>query len=281
MSGSLLPEQVERYRRDGFIAPLPAFTKDEASAIRRDVEDFGRRHDLYEAHVLRNKAHLKMPSLTRVIEDARILDAVESILGPDILCWGSSLFIKEAGAPEFVAWHQDAYYWDMQPEDVCVVWMALIPSTQANGAMRVIPGSHRNVLPHGASPDGSGNMLFTYEEIAAAIDEDTAVDCLLAAGEMSIHHMSIVHGSPPNRSDERRMGYSITYLAPHVRHGGKRNSARLVRGEDRFGYFAADPEASREMDPEICAFVDAPFGGGVPVKARAKRPDQNFYRAGA
>jgi hypothetical protein len=74
------------------------------------------------------------------------------------------------------------------------------------------------------------------------------------------------------------MGYSITYVAPHVRHGGKRNSALLVRGEDRFGYFAPDPTAEREMDPAICAFVDAPFGGGLPVRARAVRPDQNFYR---
>jgi non-heme Fe2+,alpha-ketoglutarate-dependent halogenase len=104
-------------------------------------------------------------------------------------------------------------------------------------------------------------MLFTFEGIAVEIDEREAIDCLLSPGEMSLHHMAIAHGSPPNRSAERRKGYSITYLAPHVRHAGKRNSAMLVRGEDRFGHFVPDPVPEREMQPEICAFVDAPFGG--------------------
>lgn len=282
MRASLSEAQVEQYRRDGFLAPLPGLTAGEAGQLRLMVEDFGRRNNVYEPLVLRNKAHLKMPSLLPVIRDDRILDAVESLLGPDILCWGSSLFIKEPGAPDYVAWHQDSYYWDMTPEDVCVVWIALIASTRENGAMRVIPGSHRwQPTPHKPSPDGSSNMLFTYEEIAVEIDESEAVDCLLQPGEMSIHHMSIVHGSPPNRSADRRMGYSITYVAPHVRHGGKRNSALLVRGEDRFRHFAADPLPEREMQPDICAFVDAPFGGGIPVRFRKERPPQDFYRASA
>lgn len=282
MRASLSETQVEQYRRDGFLAPLPALTPQEASRLRTMVEDFGRRNSIYEPHVLRNKAHLKMPSLTPVIRDDRVLDVVEGILGPDILCWGSSLFIKEAGAADYVAWHQDSYYWDMTPSDVCVVWIALIASTEENGAMRVVPGSHLwTPTPHRASPEGSGNMLFTYEEIAVDIDEARSVACLLAPGEMSVHHMSIVHGSPPNRSAERRMGYSITYVAPHVRHAGKRNSAMLVRGEDRYGHFAPDPVPEYEMQPEICAFVDAPFGGGIPVKARSSRPAQDFYRAHA
>ncbi len=282
MSASLSEAQVEQYRRDGFLAPLPGLTAAEAARLRAMVEDFGRRNNVHEPIVLRNKAHLKMPSLMPVIRDDRVLDVVEGILGPDILCWGSSLFIKEPGAPEYVAWHQDSYYWDMTPDDVCVVWIALIESNEENGAMRVVPGSHKwKPAPHRASPDGSGNMLFTYEEIAVDIDESQSVACVLKPGEMSVHHMSIVHGSPPNRSADRRMGYSITYLAPHVRHGGKRNSAMLVRGEDRYGYFAPDPVPEREMQPEICAFVDAPFGGGVPVRFRKERPPQDFYRARA
>lgn len=282
MLASLSEAQVEQYRRDGFLVPLPGLTSAEAAQLRRDIEDFGRRNDVYEPLVLRNKAHLKMPSLMPVIRDDRVLDVVEGILGPDILCWGSSVFIKEPHAPDYVAWHQDSYYWDMVPNDVCVVWIALIESTEENGAMRVVPGSHLwTPAPHRASPEGSGNMLFTYEEIAVDIDEHQSVACLLKPGEMSVHHMSIVHGSPPNRSNDRRMGYSITYVAPHVRHGGKRNSAILVRGEDRYGYFAPDPVPESEMQPEICAFVDAPFGGGIPVRFRKERPPQDFYRAGA
>lgn len=279
MTSSLSKAQVEAYRRDGFLSPLPALRPEEAAALRREVEAFGARHEIAEALVLRNKAHLKMPSLTGVITDPRVLDAVEGILGPDILCWGSSLFIKEPGTPHYVAWHQDAYYWDMEPDDVCVVWIALIRSTAENGAMRVVPGTHLTPpAPHKPSEDGSGNMLFTYEEAAVEVDERAAVDCLLEAGEMSIHHMGIMHGSGPNRSNDRRMGYSITYCAPHVRHFGKRNSALLVRGTDRYRHFDPDPVAHEEMEPEICAFVDAPFGGGLPVAARETRPSQDFYR---
>ena len=279
MATGLTTEQIATYRRDGYLAPLPGLEPAEAAGWRAAVEEFGRRHGVREAHVLRNKAHLKMPSLADIVCDARILDQVEAILGPDLLCWGSSLFIKEPGGAETVAWHQDAYYWDMTPGDVCVVWLALIESTEENGAMRVLPGSHATApLAHRASPEGSPNMLFTYEEAAVEVDESATRACRLATGELSIHHMGVLHGSGANRSADRRMGYSITYLAPHVRHGGKRNSAMLVRGRDCHGFFARDPVPTAEMQPEICAFVDAPFEGGVPVAARKDRPAQDFYR---
>ena len=115
-------------------------------------------------------------------------------------------------------------------------------STLENGAMQVLPGSHLDAtVAHRASPTGSSNMLFTYEEAAVEVDASATRACILAPGELSIHHMAILHGSAANRSPDRRIGYSITYLAPHVRHSGKRNSATLVRGRDRFGHFAVDP----------------------------------------
>lgn len=279
MTTALPPEQIARYQREGYLSPLPGLSASDAASVRERIEAFGQRHGVSEAHVLRNKAHLKMPSLIPVVRDPRIVSVAAAILGPDVLCWGSSVFIKEPGASELVAWHQDSYYWDMQPDDVCTIWLALIDSTVENGAMRVIPGSHREpALPHAASPEGSGNMLFTYEEIATPVDETRAVACLLRAGEMSVHHMATVHGSEPNRSAGRRMGYSITYVAPHVRHSGKRNSALLVSGFDRFGHFAADPLPTEEMQADVLVLVDGPFGGGVPVRARPSRPDADFYR---
>ncbi len=279
MTSSLSDEQMARYRKDGFLCPLRAFEADNATKLCTDIEGFGRRHQLQEALILRNKAHLRMPSLIPVIKTPAVLDAVEGILGPDILCWGSSFFIKEPGGSEFVAWHQDSYYWDMTPDDVCVVWIALAPSTVENGAMRVVPGSHaKPTKDHKASDDGSANMLFTHEEIAIEVDEADTTACVLEPGEMSIHHMGIIHGSGRNNTEERRIGYSITYLAPHVRHGGKRNSALLVRGEDRFGHFQPDPVSTEEMDPEVCAIIEAPYGGALPASARSDRPSQNFYR---
>ena len=104
-------------------------------------------------------------------------------------------------------------------------------------------------------------MLFTHEELAEAVDPAAAVDILLAPGEMSLHHVNLLHGSQPNRSDGRRMGYAIRYVAPHVRQRGDQDSATLVRGRDRFGHFKPDPVPTRDMDPDCVAFVDAPLGG--------------------
>jgi hypothetical protein len=103
-------------------------------------------------------------------------------------------------------------------------------------------------------------MLFTHEELAHDVDESKAVDITLGLGEMSLHHVKILHGSPPNRSPGRRMGYAIRYVAPHVRQRGDVNSATLVRGKDRYGYFAKDPVPQRDMEPDIVAFVDHPHG---------------------
>lgn len=126
--------------------------------------------------------------------------------------------------------------------------------------MRVIPGSHRlPPLPHRASPAGSHNMLFTHEELATEVDEAEAVDLLLDAGEMSLHHVKILHGSPPNGSPARRYGYAVRYVAPHVRQRGDMNSATLVRGHDNCGYFDPELMPSRDMEPDIVAFVDGPL----------------------
>jgi len=262
MPNQLSATQIASYRRDGYVFPVPCVSAEEAADIRNHIEAFERRTGLMAGHVIRNKGHLKLTRLYELIFEPRILDAVESVLGPDILCWGSSLFVKEAQDSAFVAWHQDSYYWGLEPDDVCSVWIALYPSNLENGAMRVIRGSHTvATLAHKKSPEGSGNMLFTHEELAADVDESKAVDLLLAQGEMSLHHVKITHGSPANRSAGRRMGYAIRYVAPHVRQRGDQNSATQVRGVDRYGYFAADPVPTQDMDPQILAFVEAPLGG--------------------
>lgn len=263
-SNRLSAAQVTAYRRDGYVCPIPGIAPAEARRLLHRLADFEAQTGLTAGHVIRNKGHLKLTALYQLIFDEAVLDAVESVLGPDIMCWGSSLFVKNAGDPGFVAWHQDSYYWGLDPADVCSAWIALAPSTLENGAMRVIPGSHLGdemALAHGPSAKDSANMLFTHEEIAVEVDESRGVDLLLEPGEMSLHHVKIVHGSPPNRSAERRCGYAIRYVAPHVRQRGEQNSATLVRGRDRFGYFEREPVPARDMDPEIVAFVDAPYGG--------------------
>ena len=262
MNNALSAAQITHYRSRGYVFPVPALTSVEAAEVRTGIEDFERRSGLVAGHVIRNKGHLKLTRLYDLIFHPQVLDAVESVLGPDILCWGSSLFVKEGNDPGFVAWHQDSYYWGLEPDDVVSAWIALYPSTLENGAMRVIPGSQTMPsLSHRKSAAESANMLFTHEEIAEDVDESKAVDITLAQGDLSLHHIKILHGSPPNRSGGRRMGYAIRYVAPYVKQRGDMNSATLVRGEDRYGYFAKDPVPARDMDPEIVAFVDRRYGG--------------------
>ena len=262
MGKSLDATQIARYRSNGYVFPVPALTPTEATEVRTEIEGFERRSGLAAGQVIRNKGHLKLTRLYDLIFHQKVLDAVESVLGPDILCWGSSLFVKEGNDPGFVAWHQDSYYWGLEPDDVVSAWIALYPSTIENGAMRVIPGSQTMPpLSHRKSSAESANMLFTHEELADDVDEAQAVDITLAQGDMSLHHIKILHGSPPNRSNGRRMGYAIRYVAPYVKQRGDMNSATLVRGEDRYRYFAKDPVPTRDMDPDIVAFVDRRYGG--------------------
>jgi ectoine hydroxylase-related dioxygenase (phytanoyl-CoA dioxygenase family) len=181
------------------------------------------------------------------------------------MCWSSSLFVKEPNDPAFVAWHQDSFYWGLEPDDVVSAWVAFAPSTLENGAMQVIPGTHlAPQFPHARSSPDSANMLFTHEEIAVEVDDGQGVSLLLDEGQMSLHHVKIVHGSPPNRSPGRRYGYAIRYVAPHVRQRGDMPYATLVRGQDRFGYFRRDPVPVGDFDPAVLAL----FPNRKPVQHR-------------
>jgi len=178
---------------------------------------------------------------------------VEDVIGPDILCWNTSFFTKEARSPGFVSWHQDATYWGLSEPDVVTAWVAFTESTSRNGNMRVVPGSHRTPVPHVDTFDPD-NLLTRGQEVTVEVDESQAADILLQAGEMSLHHVLIVHGSGANPSDDRRIGFAIRYIPTRVRQtGGPRDSATLVRGEDAFGHFEPEPRPDADLDPAMLA----------------------------
>lgn len=265
MGNHLSAAAVDAYRRDGYVHPLPCLAASEAKRFRDGIEAYERASGEHATLIIRNKGHLKLMRLYELAHDPRILDAIESVIGPNIMVWSSSLFVKEPRDPAFVAWHQDSYYWGLEPDDVVSAWVAFAPSTLENGAMQVIPATHKAPqFAHKKSAEGSGNMLFTHEEIAVDVDEREGVSLLLAEGEMSLHHVKIVHGSPPNRSDARRYGYAIRYVAPHVRQRGDMPYATLVRGRDDYGYFKRDPVPKRDMDPDVLAV----FPNRKPVQHR-------------
>jgi hypothetical protein len=245
--------QVARFGDDGYVSPVRVMAAEEAAALRRELEAAEARTGGPLRGDLRHKSHLLFPFLADLIRHPRLLDAVEDVLGPDILCWNTNFFIKEAANPAFVSWHQDSTYWGLSAPDVVTAWVALTPSTAENGAMAVIPGSHKlDQAPH-RDTFHRHNLLTRGQEIAVEVDEKEAVLLTLEPGEMSLHHVRLVHGSAPNPSPDRRIGFAIRYIPTRIRQLEGEDSATLVRGSDNYGHFELEPRPDGEMTPPMMA----------------------------
>jgi non-heme Fe2+,alpha-ketoglutarate-dependent halogenase len=251
MSFHLTAADVARYGRDGYVFPYQVLGAGEIADLRGRIEAFERTLGGPLPKELRHKPHLYSKSIDDVIRRPEILDRVESLLGPDIFCWESVLFIKEPRDPAFISWHQDVAYWGLEPYEVLTAWVALSPSTRASGCMRVLPGSHiGEIAPH-KDTFAPNNMLSRGQEMQVEVDEAKTVDIVLQPGEMSLHHVKIAHGSDPNTADDRRIGLAIRYIPGYVRQViGKDDTATLVRGTDRFGHFEPEPRATADFSAE-------------------------------
>ena len=249
MVGRRSGAEVERYRRDGVCFPIDVLTRDEAEACRQRFDVLEAREGGRLSPSVNHKIHLLVPWLYDLVCDARILDAVEGVIGPDILCWGSSFFAKHVGDPSYVSWHQDATYWGLSSHDVVTAWVAFSPSTPENGCMRVVPGTHERQLSH-HDTFAEGNLLSRGQEIEVEVEEADALDVSLQPGQMSLHHVLIVHGSNRNLADYPRIGYAIRYIPTHLRQLSPiRDSATLVRGTDRYGHFDHEQPPEGEFHP--------------------------------
>ena len=245
--------QVESYRREGFHAPVRAFSEPEARAFRARLEAQEARSGGPLQGKWRVKSHLLFTWADEIVHHPAVLDAVEDVIGPDILCWTTNFFIKEPGSPGFVSWHQDAAYWGLDPEDVVTAWVALTHSNLESGCMKVMPGTHlESHIPH-VDTFHQDNLLTRGQEIAVEVDASKAVDIILEPGEISLHDIKLVHGSEPNRSRDRRIGLAIRYLPAHVRQTKGRDSAMLVRGVDRYGHFDPEPRPRADADEAAIA----------------------------
>ena len=256
MGKKLTATQVASYEQDGFLSPVDIFSAAEAAGLRAALERAEARWPKALAGAARNNAHYNLTCLDRIAHDAGLLDAVEDLIGPDILNFGTVLFIKEAGDPGFVSWHQDARYMGLEPHVGVTAWVALSPSTPESGCMRMIPGSHRAGLRAHEDTFGEDNILTRGQEIRG-LDEARAVDLLLRPGQASFHHPRTIHSSAPNRSHDRRIGFVIqSYLPPDVVQTRARTHAQLARGRDPFGNFDLAARPSEDMAPEDVAFRD-------------------------
>ncbi|MEO8544806.1 MAG: phytanoyl-CoA dioxygenase family protein, partial [Burkholderiaceae bacterium] len=225
----LATSQHAHYREQGFIAPIRIMSVSQAQSIRERLESFERTHGGPLKGALRHKAHLLFAWLADLVQNEKILDAVEDLYGPDLLCWTTNFFIKEARDPGYVSWHQDSTYWGLSRPDVVTAWVALTASNLSNGAMQVMPGSHRSEQITHRDTFAANNLLTRGQEIAVDVDTRLARTVVLEPGEMSLHHVRIIHGSPPNPSDERRIGFAIRYIPTSLRQEHGADSATLVR----------------------------------------------------
>jgi non-heme Fe2+,alpha-ketoglutarate-dependent halogenase len=254
--GTALGEDLlDAYRQRGFLFPLPALSNWEVATLRAKLEELEAQHGGKLPPPINRKPHLLLMWLNELIRDPRILDPVAEILGPNILCWASGFFIKNPHDKARVSWHQDSTYWGLSSPDVVTAWVAFTPSCPANGCMRVVPGTHLlEQLPHEDTfaPD---NLLSRGQEIAVEVDESSAVDIVLAPGQMSLHHVLLVHGSEPNQSDARRIGFAIRYLPTYIKQrSALADSATLVRGSDQYRHFLPEPVPQSDFHPDAVAF---------------------------
>jgi ectoine hydroxylase-related dioxygenase (phytanoyl-CoA dioxygenase family) len=173
--------------------------------------------------------HLFFEWAYQIVTHDALLDVVEAILGDDILVYGTLVLAKQPHDLRYASWHQDSFYSDLHLTPSTTAWIALTPSHQGNGCMRVIPGSHRlGALEHENVTDP--NLLNRRgERIKIDVDESEAVDVVLRAGEISLHESTLVHSSNPNASDEPRIGFIVRFVTSRMRNPNTR--LMRVRGE--------------------------------------------------
>lgn len=277
MPKGLTQEQLEAYERDGFCSPVDVMTEAEAEGLRVRLEAVEKEHPEVLAPSERNNAHLVLSAIDEIAHHPGILDAVEDVLGPDILVFGSVLFAKEPHSPGFVSWHQDATYMGLSPHVGVTAWVALSPSTPESGCMRMLPGTHKDGIRDHVDTFGDDNILTRGQEIdiGDTDDESRAVDLVLRPGQMSLHHCRTIHSSRPNKADYRRIGVVIQSYIPHHVHQTIGDSAvQWARGADVPDHHEQLPRPAGDLDPDDVARrarVNADWAEVLYHNARQKR----------
>ena len=254
MAGSLTQAQVEHFRREGYAFPFDAIPAAEAASYVAKLDSYDAILGEEAQKQLKIKAHVAAPWIVGLARNKNILDAVESLIGPDILLFGTSMFSKKARDVRFVSWHQDAAYYGLDPQQEVTCWVGLTDADTENGCMRVIPGSHLGADAVHEETYDPQNMLGRGQTIRD-IDDGKAVYMPVKAGQFSMHHERTIHGSMPNPSDRRRVGISFFYMPAHVRSTIGRRTATLVRGTDKYGHWDPEPMPKTDLDPVCREFL--------------------------
>ncbi len=251
---------LKQYREEGYVSPISVFSTEEATRLRAAIEaveaergpvfreDRKQPGDPFKGSY-RFKSHLLFKWLADIVRDPRLLDLVEPLTGPDILCWTTHWFIKEQSSVNYVSWHQDSNYWGVESDRFVSAWLAVSPASEESGCIRLLPGSHHGPKMEHVDTWEKDNML-TRGQTIMGVDESKAVKLELQPGEIALFDYRLAHASHANQSNDRRIGIGIRYMPPTARQTlADWDSASLLRGNDIHGHFELEPEPSCDFDP--------------------------------
>lgn len=256
---ALSEEQVNAWRRDGYLYPLPLLSDDELKDCRAGLARFeawlGAPVNASKELKWRTMPHLILPWVSRLAHDPRILDCIEDLLGPDIMVFTSTFFIKDASTRTIADWHQDSTYYGLEPKEEVTVWVALTDASRDAGCMDVLPGALTQ-MPHAAHVVAD-SVNRAGQRITVPLDENRAVAMPLKAGQFSMHHGLCPHRSGPNTLSTRRIGLGLNFIPAGARPtGAHRTADMLVRGSDRFGQFEPVSAPATELGEDAIAAHD-------------------------
>ncbi len=278
---TLTGEQVASFRHNGFLFPIPALAPEEIATclagLRRLEADLG--CPVAEADVKwRSHAYAHSPWFNDLICHPRILDAIEDVIGPDILVWTSTFFVKEPNSPTFAAWHQDGTYFGLEPHEQVCAWVALTDASAEAGCMEMLSSGGAPRQLHHAALGLAHSINRAGQTITEPFDDSSPVAMALPAGSFSLHHELAVHRSAPNRAAHRRVGIGLNYLPTHVRvNSPVRLKAMLVRGRDSYGHFdLIDPPAAERDAPALAVHQEVSDRYRANYNVQVKRHAEQF-----
>lgn len=253
MPKSLSDDQINHYKEQGYVFPVPALSSEEAASARAKLEA----HEQLRGEPIgakeRSKSFMLFTWVDEIMRNEQLVDAVEDLIGPNILCWNSIFWIKEANTPSFVGWHQDLTYWGLDNDELVTAWVALSPASEASGCMSVLPGSHLELLDH-TETYNDDNLLSRGQELTINVSEHNPAAMPLESGQASFHNVKSAHGSGANSTNDRRIGLSFHYMPTHTRQLlSEHDTAALVRGTDTFNHFEHCPRPAADLHPDAVA----------------------------
>lgn len=233
---ALTSKQLNQYNDNGYVAPIDILSLEEVTKIKTEIEYIEKKWPDELIGLGRNNVHYISPVFDQVVHNSKILDAVEDIIGKNILVGGTTLFIKEPDNKGFVSWHQDAKYIGFEPYNWVTAWLAITDSNEENGCMRIWPGTHKKKIQEHKDAFDKNNLLTRGQTVQNVPLKDT-VSNVLKAGQLSLHHPKIIHGSNPNKSNSRRIGFVIqSYIGTNVDQVIGKVYVQQARGKDSFKY---------------------------------------------